>query len=208
MPTQTKKPQAKTNGVFSLFSIQPYRCLIYSERMDNIQIDRTQDRVYQHSVPATAAAKNEKKEETNRNAISSIANIKWWKWHDSGMKWYNTYISVAWWSWCWAIQMTVQLIEHIAQSLDALLIRMNQNCLEINGQPVSEDWKEKIKWIFSNICSILTELPYSYSVRNFSIFLQLLPQHRFHKDTQCFHMNPCTKCFTEIHFQPSHQRTL
>lgn len=76
MPTQTKKPQAKTNGVFRCFSIQPYRCLIYSERMDSIQIDRTQDRVYQHSVPATATTASAAKRETNRNAINPNANIK------------------------------------------------------------------------------------------------------------------------------------
>lgn len=72
MPTQKKIPHVKTNRLFR-FLIQPYRCLIYSERMDNIQIGQTQDRVYQHSVLVNVSSsrkKTKKKIKTNRNAIN------------------------------------------------------------------------------------------------------------------------------------------
>lgn len=106
---------------FSLFRflIPPYRCLICNEHMESIQIDRIQAREYQHSV-----MKIEKK-------IIVFWHRNWLK--KMEFVCLNTNIGVAWRSWCWAIQMAVQLVEHITQSFDAFLVWMNQNCLEIDG---------------------------------------------------------------------------
>lgn len=38
--------------------------------------------------------------------------------------------------------------------------------------------------------------------------LVVSPEYRFHKYTKSFDMNPCTKCFAEVHFQPSDKWTL
>lgn len=121
-----------------------------------------------------------------------------------------------------AVQVLVQVVQNLPQLLHVLFVGLQQHGLEVHRKPVPVHSKNLsfflhalfIRGVVDIFCSNKVWLigliggDVDVKIKKTWIFFNGSPQDGLHKDTQRFDVDPRDEGFTEVDFEPPHQRTL